>query len=145
MKKPTNTGGIKSRSFTTKKRQPTEADIEVGASIRAHRLMARMSQQNLARKLGVTFQQIQKYEKGTNRIGAGRLPLIAEVLNVPITAFFKGAAPQRGANVPTVLVSDAATVRLLKAFAGITDSAIRRNISELVERIASTAKKKARR
>jgi transcriptional regulator with XRE-family HTH domain len=144
MKKPSNTIA-KSRGYKTRKRRPTEADSQVGVSIRAHRLMARMSQDSLAKQLGVTFQQIQKYEKGTNRVGAGRLPLIAEILNVPINAFFSGSAVRASGIVPTKLVTDTASVRLLTAFQEITDSAIRRNLSELAERIAASAKKKARR
>jgi transcriptional regulator with XRE-family HTH domain len=99
----------------------------------------------LAERLGVTFQQIQKYEKGTNRVGAGRLPLIAEIFNVPIDALFSGSAVGAGGAVPIKLVTDAASVRLLTAFQEITDSAVRRNLSELAERVAASAEKKARR
>jgi transcriptional regulator with XRE-family HTH domain len=115
----------------------------VGESIRAHRLLARMSQNDLAKKIGVTFQQVQKYEKGTNRVGAGRLPQIAEVLGVSVAALFKdhaGPGP-----VPVALVTDTAAVRMLTAYASIKDSSIRRNLSELVDRIARSAKKKSRR
>jgi transcriptional regulator with XRE-family HTH domain len=111
-----------------------------------------MSQVTLAEKLGVTFQQIQKYEKGTNRVGAGRLPLIAKIFGVPIGDLFQeeaGATGNGSAAVPTKLVTDAATVRLLTAYASIQNGAIRRNISELVERIAVStpppARKKLRR
>jgi transcriptional regulator with XRE-family HTH domain len=108
--------------------------------------MAKMSQEALADRLGVTFQQVQKYEKGTNRVGAGRLPLIAEIFNVPVGSLFTGSAVGAGGAVPTNLVADTASVRLLTAFAEITDTSIRRNLSELVERIAkSPAKKKVRR
>jgi transcriptional regulator with XRE-family HTH domain len=142
MKKQTNPIG-KPRSFTTKKRRPTSADVQVGESIRAHRLLAGMSQGDLASRIGVTFQQVQKYEKGTNRVGAGRLPQIAEIFGVPIGALFKD---QAGASaVPAKLVTDTASVKLLTAYADITDRSIRRNLSELVERIASSAKKKPRR
>src|SRR3979409_449392 len=99
MKKPSNTIA-KSRGFKTKKRRPTEADCQVGASIRAHRLIAGISQSSLAERLGVTFQQIQKYEKGTNRVGAGRLPLIAEIFNVPVGSFFTGSAVGAGGAGP---------------------------------------------
>jgi transcriptional regulator with XRE-family HTH domain len=142
MKKPSNT--TKPR-FTIKKRQPTAADTEVGESIRAHRLLAGMSQETLAKELGVSFQQVQKYEKGTNPIGAGRLPLIARVLNVPVSVLFSRSAVGAGGAVPTKLVTDAASVRLLTAFQQITDAAIRRNLSELAERVAASAKKKTRR
>ncbi|MEA2899018.1 MAG: hypothetical protein QOJ84_4633 [Bradyrhizobium sp.] len=135
----------KLRSYNTKKRRPTSADSQVGASIRAHRLMAQMPQEDLARRLGVSFQQVQKYEKGTNRVGAGRLPLIAEIFNVPVGPFFTGSAVGAGGAVPANLVTDTASVRLLTAFVEITDTSIRRNLSELVERIANSAKKKPRR
>ena len=133
------------RSYNTKKRRPIPADGQVGASIRAHRLMAKMSQETLAQRLGVTFQQVQKYEKGTNRVGAGRLPLIAEIFNVPVGNFFTGSAVGAGGAVPVDLVTDTASVRLLTAFAEVTDTSIRRNLSELVERISKSAKKKPRR
>jgi transcriptional regulator with XRE-family HTH domain len=139
MKKKTGTVGP-SRSFSTKKRQPTSADIQVGASIRAHRLLARMSQGELASKIGVTFQQVQKYEKGTNRVGAGRIPQIAKILGVSVAALFKdhvGHGP-----MPAALVTDAAAVKMMTAYADITDRSVRRNLSELVERISITAKKK---
>ena len=71
-----------------KKRAPNAAYIQVGEAIRAYRLIAGMSQQALADRLDVSFQQVQKYEKGTNRVGAGRLPQIAKILNVPISALF---------------------------------------------------------
>lgn len=135
----------KPRSSNTKKRRPTPADGQVGASIRAHRLMAKMSQEALAQRLGVTFQQVQKYEKGTNRVGAGRLPLIAEIFNVPVGSLFTGSAVGAGGAVPADLVADNASVRLLTAFAAITDTSIRRNLSELAERISKSAKKKPRR
>ena len=143
MKKPSNT--TPNPRFTTKKRQPTAADIEVGASIRAHRLLKGMSQETLAKELGVSFQQIQKYEKGTNRIGAGRLPLLAEALNVPVSIFFSGSIVEGRRAVPTKLVTDVASVRMLTAFQQIRDAAIRRNLSELAERVAATAKNKTRR
>jgi transcriptional regulator with XRE-family HTH domain len=135
----------KPRSLTTRKRRPTTADSEVGESIRAHRLLAGMSQEDLAKKLGVSFQQVQKYEKGTNRVGAGRLPLIAEILNIPVGNFFSGSVVGVGGAVPTKLVTDTASIRLLTAFQQISDRAIRRNLSELAERVASAAKKKMRR
>jgi transcriptional regulator with XRE-family HTH domain len=142
MKKQPNPIG-KPRSHGTKKRRPNSADIQVGASIRAHRLLAGMSQGELGRKIGVTFQQVQKYEKGTNRVGAGRLPQIAEIFGVPVGALFKDHAG--AVSVPVKLVTDTATVRLLTAYAEITDRSVRRHLSELVERIADAAKKKMRR
>jgi transcriptional regulator with XRE-family HTH domain len=140
----------KSRAFSTKKRRPNSADSQVGESIRAHRLAAGMSQVDLAGQLGVSFQQVQKYEKGTNRVGAGRLPQIAAIFGVPIGALFKGtidSSPGKGTRgaIPVGLITDTATIRLLTAYAEITDRSVRSQLSGLVERIASSAKKKTRR
>src|SRR5256884_8506279 len=71
---------------------PEPKDREVGQLIRAQRLNCRMSQTDLANALGVTFQQVQKYEKGVNRVGSGRLQQIAETLGVTTAFFFDGAA-----------------------------------------------------
>jgi transcriptional regulator with XRE-family HTH domain len=149
MKKQTDAVG-QSGSFNTKKRRPNSADSGVGESIRAHRLAAGMSQGDLAKRLGVSFQQVQKYEKGTNRVGAGRLPQIADMFGISIGALFKGsvdASPGSGmgGGVPVKLISDAATVKLLTSYAEITDQSIRRELSELVDRIAKSAKPKSRR
>src|SRR5260370_16780010 len=72
----------------TRTKAPDARDMDVGRRIRAQRLVCRMSQTELANNLGVTFQQVQKYEKGVNRVGAGRLSRIAEVLGVPVPFFF---------------------------------------------------------
>lgn len=109
-----------------------------------------MSQTDLAGRLGVSFQQVQKYEKGTNRVGAGRLPRIAEIFGVPVGALFEGTmnAPPgsgRGGAVPAGLITDTATIRLLTAYASIADRSVRNQLSGLVERIANSAKKKPRR
>jgi transcriptional regulator with XRE-family HTH domain len=73
-------------------------DAEVGQSIRHHRKSAKMTLQGLADKLGIAYQQVQKYETGVNRVGAGRLMEIAEILNIPVSNFFEAAtAPTTGA------------------------------------------------
>jgi transcriptional regulator with XRE-family HTH domain len=133
-----------------KKRSPNAADTEVGESIRAHRLIAGMSQTDLANQLGVSFQQVQKYEKGVNRVGAGRLPQIAEIFNIPIGALFSDHAETssgrgRANTAPVRLITDPHVLKLLTAYSDITDRAVRRCLAELVERIATTAKKKSRR
>jgi transcriptional regulator with XRE-family HTH domain len=129
-----------------KKRRPNSVDIQVGESIRTHRLIAGMSQSDLAGRLGVSFQQVQKYEKGTNRVGAGRLPQIAAIFDIPISALFDAnanASPgESTANAaPVKLIPDRSTLRLLTSFAGITNSAIRRNLIELVDEIAKAERK----
>ena len=149
MKKQTG-AFAKSRTFNTKKKRSNSTDGEVGESIRAHRLAAGMSQGSLAKRIGVSFQQVQKYEKGMNRVGAGRLPQIADVFGVPIGALFKGTVDASrgkgtGGDVPIKLIPDATAVKLLTAFAEITDPSVRRNLSELVDRIAKSAKRKSRR
>ena len=149
MKKQTHALG-QFRSFNTKKRQPNSADSQIGESIRAYRLAAGMSQGDLAKRLGVSFQQVQKYEKGTNRVGAGRLPQIADMFGVPIGALFKGSMDASfgkgaGGGIPVKLISDTTTVKLLTAYAEISDRSVRRNISELVDLIAKSAKRKSRR
>src|ERR1051325_8767177 len=75
---------------TTK--SPDDTDVSVGQRIRSQRLMLGLSQTELGNKLGITFQQIQKYEKGTNRVSAGRLQQIAQLFKMPVSFFFEGVA-----------------------------------------------------
>jgi transcriptional regulator with XRE-family HTH domain len=112
------------------------------------RMMLSMSQEKLGDALGLTFQQVQKYEKGTNRIGASRLQQISNILQVPIAFFFEGAPHvqsgtrhERVGEAPSpAYVSDfLATsdgLALTKAFTRINDSKLRRRIVDLVEQIA---------
>jgi transcriptional regulator with XRE-family HTH domain len=130
------------------RRRPNSADIQIGESIRAHRLILGMSQNDLARKLGVSFQQIQKYEKGTNRIGAGRLPQIARIFDIPIGTLFDANANtstgESTGTAPVKLIPDRNTLKLLTAFGGIAHSKIRHSLVGLVDAIAK-ATPKARR
>ena len=130
------------------KKAPNPTDKHVGARVRMRRMMLGMSQEKLGDSLGLTFQQVQKYEKGANRIGASRLQQIAGILQVPVSFFFEGAPaapgqPQEGfAEAPSpAYVSDfLATsdgLALTKAFMGIKDAKLRRRIVDLVEQIAS--------
>jgi transcriptional regulator with XRE-family HTH domain len=132
----------------TKNRQPNSADTAIGASIRAHRLIVGMSQSDLARKLGVSFQQIQKYEKGMNRVGAGRLPQIAKIFNIPISALFDAnanTAPGKSTGtIPITLIPDRSTLKLLTAFGGIGHRKIRHYLVDLVDAIAKAAPKTPR-
>jgi transcriptional regulator with XRE-family HTH domain len=82
---------------------PDSIDQHVGRRIRMQRLAMHMSQEKLGMALGLTFQQIQKYEKGTNRVGASRLQQIAQTLNVPPSFFFEGAVADAGNDVPAPL------------------------------------------
>ncbi|MGQ0682149.1 helix-turn-helix domain-containing protein [Bradyrhizobium sp.] len=138
----------KSRNPAKKKRKPNSSDGQLGESIRAHRLILGMSQSELAKQLGVSFQQVQKYEKGTNRIGAGRLPQIAEIFDVPITTLFGDYADisrgkGKGRAAPAKLITDATVLKLLTAYADISDRSIRSCLGELVELIARSARKES--
>jgi transcriptional regulator with XRE-family HTH domain len=121
-------------------------DKHVGGRIRMRRVMLAMSQQKLGDALGVTFQQVQKYEKGGNRLGASQLQQISHVLQVPVEFFFEGApsaSATRGSDrsaLSTTWVNDFVTspdgLRLTKAFQGISDAGLRRRIVLLVKEIA---------
>ena len=76
--------------ISVRKRRAGAEDVEIGRKIRALRLERGLSQSNLADGIGLTFQQVQKYEKGTNRVSAGRLQRIADMLNIPVTFFYGG-------------------------------------------------------
>jgi transcriptional regulator with XRE-family HTH domain len=127
------------------KKQPNPIDIHVGSRVRLRRMMQGMSQEKLGESLGITFQQIQKYEKGTNRIGASRLQHIASVLLVPVSFFFEdapgtnmeeGFAESRPAAFVTDFLSSTEGLQLNKSFVRIKDTKIRRRIVELVRSIA---------
>ena len=128
------------------KKAPNPVDRHVGARLRMRRMMLAMSQEKLGEALGLTFQQIQKYEKGTNRIGASRLQQISQILQVPVSFFFEGApnvnARSHGAqDAPSpAYVSDflatSEGLALTKAFTGIRSPRLRRRIVDLVEEIA---------
>jgi transcriptional regulator with XRE-family HTH domain len=124
----------------TRTKAPDARDVDVGRRIRAQRLVCRMSQTELANNLGVTFQQVQKYEKGVNRVGAGRLSRIADVLNVPVSFFFSGdmspSLPSDSANTGLSFLETAGAVRLVRAYSQIEDPQIRRALVDLSEEIA---------
>jgi transcriptional regulator with XRE-family HTH domain len=130
------------------KKAPNPIDKHVGSRVRMRRMMLGMSQEKLGDALGLTFQQVQKYEKGTNRIGASRLQQISHILQVPVAFFFEGAphlagmpGPEGMADAPSpAYVSDfLATsdgLSLTKAFMRIPDAKLRRRIVDLVQQIA---------
>lgn len=132
----------------TAKKAPNPIDRHVGSRVRMRRMMVGMSQERLGDSLGLTFQQVQKYEKGTNRIGASRLQQIAEILQVPVSYFFDGSPGQhaRGAGfaeaaAPTYVSDFLATsdgLALSRAFVQIKNAKLRRRIVDLVETIADT-------
>lgn len=129
------------------KKAPNPTDKHVGARVRMRRMMLGMSQEKLGDALGLTFQQVQKYEKGANRIGASRLQQISQILQVSVSFFFEGAPSAPGlqtdglaeAPSPAYVADFLATsdgLALTKAFMGIKDAKLRRRIVDLVEQIA---------
>jgi len=120
------------------KKAPNPIDQHVGSRVRMRRLMLAMSQEKLGDALGLTFQQVQKYEKGANRIGASRLEQISHILQVPVAFFFEGALIGRALSMAQIddFVSDSDGLRLMRAFMRIDDAALRHRIVMLVQEIA---------
>jgi transcriptional regulator with XRE-family HTH domain len=117
------------------------ADVLVGKRVRAYRLARRMSQSELGEKIGVTFQQIQKYEKGINRIGSGRLKKVASVLGVGIAALFaEGEGEHSGPDPLTAMLSQTYAGRLLEAFGAIAEDKQRLALVRLAEVLGERAK-----
>ena len=138
--------------IATRSTEPNPTDKHVGARVRMRRMMLGLSQTNLANAVGVTFQQIQKYEKGTNRVSASRMQQFAKILAVPVSFFFEGAPTARvvgikssnngdGAVTPTY-IQDFLTSRdgqnIIKAFSRITDRKLRHGVAGLLEQIADS-------
>jgi transcriptional regulator with XRE-family HTH domain len=134
----------------TAPKSPDPTDKHVGTRVRMRRIMLEMTQEELGYALGVTFQQVQKYEKGTNRISASRLQQMAQILQVPVTFFFEGAPAAQSvgrrkglveAPSPAYVSDFLATsdgLALTKAFMQISNAKLRRRVVDLVERIAGS-------
>jgi transcriptional regulator with XRE-family HTH domain len=131
------------------KKIPNPIDRHVGSRVRLRRMLLGVSQEKLGEALGLTFQQIQKYEKGTNRISASRLQNIAKILGVQVSFFFEGAplgdagvgagsgmAESAGPGYVADFLSTSEGVQLNKAFIRITDPKVRRRVIDLVESLA---------
>ncbi|MBB3162468.1 helix-turn-helix transcriptional regulator [Rhizobium leguminosarum] len=131
------------------KKKPNPIDIHVGSRIRLRRTMLGMSQEKLGESLGITFQQIQKYEKGTNRVGASRLQNISNILNVPVSFFFEDAPGEHSSggggmeasssNYVVDFLSSSEGLQLNRAFVKISDPKVRRKVVELVKALAAEA------
>lgn len=124
-------------------RGPNPIDVHVGARIRLRRQLVKMSQEKLGDELGVTFQQVQKYERGTNRIGASRLFHVAKVMEVPVSYFFEGleedgSSELKGAESDTLydFIASPDGLALAQAFAGIKDQTVRRRVIDLLRSLA---------
>ncbi len=122
---------------------PHPIDVIVGKRIRLRRLQLSLSQTDLGQKLGVAFQQVQKYEKGTNRVSCSRLYDISKILDVPVTYFFS-ASGDAGLEVVVTEQFDVPELkdgfRLMSAFRQIQNNAVRKNIIALVETVATAAR-----
>ncbi|WP_297735890.1 helix-turn-helix transcriptional regulator [uncultured Maricaulis sp.] len=127
-------------------RGPNPIDIHVGSRVRLRRQLLKMSQEKLGDELGVTFQQVQKYERGANRVGASRLYRLSRVLDVPIQFFFEGlggataaSGMAEGDQTPIVydFIQSSDGVSLAESFSRIKDGKVRRRVLELVRTLAS--------
>ncbi len=138
-----------SAAETTESR-PSPIDVHVGSRIRLRRTLMGMSQERLGEALGLTFQQVQKYERGVNRVGASRLYDLSRVLDVPISFFFDDMPDTSGHNNGTTHVAGFAeraefgghaddplakreTLELVRAYYRITDPAVRKRVFELIK------------
>jgi transcriptional regulator with XRE-family HTH domain len=126
-------------------RVPDPIDRYVASRVRMRRLMLDMSQEKLGDELGITFQQVQKYEKGTNRVSASRLQALSQILQVSVEFFFEGA-PQMAGHFKKGAVSPLSTyvsdfiatsdgLKLVRAFTQISDAKLRRSLVRLVEEV----------
>lgn len=134
-------------------RSPNPVDVHVGARVRLRRKILRMSQEKLGEQLGVTFQQVQKYERGANRVGASRLWKLSEVLDVPVGFFYDGLSSEYGgqSDNPALLsagpdqspvvydfINSTDGVSLAKAVLKIKNKAVRRQILELARSLGDS-------
>jgi len=144
-----SSGGVEDR-LESPGRKPNPMDIHVGSRVRLRRMVIGMSQEKLGEKMGLTFQQIQKYEKGTNRIGASRLFQLSQIMDVPVQFFFEDA-PAAYANRQGALAGFAESkteaflldflnsrdgLELNRAFVKITDPKVRKRVVELVRALS---------
>ncbi len=120
---------------------PNPVDVHVGVRVRTRRLLIGMNQETLARSLGLTFQQVQKYEGGANRVSASRLSEIADILGVPISYFFSDLEP--GGGEPSLEKLEARerlqrpeTIDLIRSYYAISDPAVRHQFLEMVKTVA---------
>jgi transcriptional regulator with XRE-family HTH domain len=118
-------------------------DRHIGSRVRMRRITLGMSQEKLADALGLTFQQVQKYEKGTNRIGASRLLHIAKILDVNIEFFFDGApglhsGPSSSDSIMTEFLATPESDRLVRGFLRLKDGEARKKVADLVDWLASS-------
>lgn len=132
------------REGAIRKHRAGAEDVEIGRKIRALRLERGLSQSNVAEGIGLTFQQVQKYEKGTNRVSAARLQRIAELLNIPVAFFYGGATAQtrkRESDEPGLqFMQTRGAVRLMHAYSEISSRSARYALVVLAESLRDRKK-----
>ena len=132
------------------KSSPDPVDIHVGARVRLRRTLLGMSQEKLGKALGLTFQQVQKYERGANRIGSSRLFQLSRILDVPVSFFFDEMAPEATRKADGMAESNKQvfevdklsrreTLELVRAYYKISDPSVRKKIFEMVKAVGNSA------
>ncbi len=133
-------------------KSPSGIDRVVGQRLRWRRRELKLTQEQLGEKLGLTFQQVQKYEKGVNRISAGRLFEVSEVLTVPVSYFFEGVEEMLGTrpmavhedgHPPSLPLIDSEAMELVTAFQKITDAGLRRSLLDTIRAAGASSEKDA--
>ena len=131
--------------------KPNPIDVHVGSRVRLRRNMLGLSQEKLGESIGLTFQQVQKYERGANRIGASRLLELSRVLDVPVSFFYDETDPVRAPAIPTGFAEEPQegfdsdpmrrreTLELIDAYYDIEDVAARRRLFDLAKALAAAA------
>src|SRR5882724_9347164 len=129
--------------------KPNPIDVQVGSRVRLRRNMLGLSQEKLGAAIGLTFQQVQKYERGANRVGASRLHELSRVLDVPVSFFFDDVDPVRAPAIPGGFAEPPAetfdsdplrrreTIELIDAYYAIEDAAVRRRLLDLARALAA--------
>ena len=132
-------------------KKPNPVDTHVGSRVRLRRMLLGMSQERLGESMGLTFQQVQKYEKGVNRIGASRLFQISKILDVPVQFFFEEAphigdgSPARGMAEPDSeafileFLNSREGLELNRAFVKISDPKVRKSVVDLVRALSANS------
>ena len=136
---------INPRDGATRKRRAGAEDAEIGRKIRALRLQRGLSQSNLGDGIGLTFQQVQKYEKGMNRVSAGRLQRIADMLNIPVTFFYGGMGSRakkkrETSDLGLAFVQTRGAVRLMRAYSEISSRSTKYALVVLAESLRDKAR-----
>jgi transcriptional regulator with XRE-family HTH domain len=137
--------GQKAGQHMASRKGPNSTDVHVGSRVRMRRMMLKMSQEKLGEALGITFQQVQKYEKGMNRISSSRLQQLCDILQVPVAFFFDEGIADKPERDTTALddlrqfVASHEGLRLIQAFSQIKSDTLRRSIVSLVSELAAEA------